>query len=147
MYQLKVQVSIYIYIKYTGIYIYEIFVHNGGIFNISTDDLGISLHHGWLEICDPNQGAPRHFGPCSLWPKAWRFSVVFRVGKLEFFSKAMEIPIFNRKYIFKWWIFYRHVSFRGCALPETSSFRPENGWLEYFFVSFGEKGLFSGANC
>ena len=24
-----------------------------------------------------------------------------------------KIPIFNRKYIFKWWIFHCHVSFRG----------------------------------
>ena len=24
-----------------------------------------------------------------------------------------KIPIFNRKYIFKWWMFYCHVSFRG----------------------------------
>ena len=24
-----------------------------------------------------------------------------------------QIPIFNRKYIFKWWVFYCHVSFRG----------------------------------
>ncbi len=25
------------------------------------------------------------------------------------------IPIFNRKYIFKWWIFHCHVSFQGCS--------------------------------
>ena len=31
------------------------------------------------------------------------------------------------------------------ALPETNSkFAPENGWLEYFLVSFWD-GLFSGA--
>ncbi len=33
-------------------------------------------------------------------------------------------------------------------LPETNSFAPENGWLEYEDVSFflGRLGLFSGAN-
>ena len=33
-----------------------------------------------------------------------------------------------------------------CTLPETNShFAPENGWLEYFLVSFWGPGLFSGA--
>ena len=32
------------------------------------------------------------------------------------------------------------------TLPGTNIFAPENGWLEYFLVSFWD-GPFSGANC
>ena len=32
------------------------------------------------------------------------------------------------------------------TLPEMNIFAPDNGWLEYFIVSFWD-GLFSGANC
>ena len=44
-----------------------------------------------------------------------------------------------------------HLNFmaeiNGGTLPETNIFTPENGWLEYFLVSFwGRLGIFSGAN-
>ena len=40
-------------------------------------------------------------------------NVSFREGTPLQTNITLEIPIFNRKYIFKWWIFHCHVSFRG----------------------------------
>ena len=36
-----------------------------------------------------------------------------------------KIPIFNRKCVFKWWMFYCHVSFRGGNWVECSTLHPQ----------------------
>ena len=63
--------------------------------------------------------------PSSLTARPSKMSLPKRTGKSSkpsFFSQGLhpwkltwhwKIPIFNRKYIFKWWIFHCHVSFRG----------------------------------
>ncbi len=35
--------------------------------------------------------------------------------------------------------------FLGASLPETNIFAPENGYLEYFLLSYWGFGLFAGA--
>ena len=39
-----------------------------------------------------------------------------------------KIPIFNRKYIFKWWIFHCHVSFLGCRWWELLDPHLRQSW-------------------
>ena len=43
-----------------------------------------------------------------------------------------KIPIFNRKYIFKWWMFHCHVSFLGGRLgfPYRKIRKKHEGWME-----------------
>ena len=59
-----------------------------------------------------------------------------------------KIPIFNRKYIFKWWIFHCHVSFLGsmCSyfgdaleMPEKPSNPTRNREENYRFLRFDGK--------
>ena len=66
----------------------------------------------WNQPRDPGNwaafGVDRFFGTSTWWGhlnKSW-----LHPWKLTWHWK---IPIFNRKYIFKWWIFHCHVSFRG----------------------------------
>ena len=43
------------------------------------------------------------------------------------------------------WFFAYFFLGGGCTLPETNSeFTPENGWLEYFLVSFWVPAYFQG---
>ena len=41
---------------------------------------------------------------------------------------TLENPIFNRKYIFKWWIFHCHVSFLGCRWWELLDLHLRHFW-------------------
>ena len=51
----------------------------------------------------------------------WRVIPYIHPWKLTWHWKN---PIFNRKYIFKWWIFHCHVSFRGGTLNNPFVFFP-----------------------
>ena len=56
------------------------------------------LVQGWEETDPENQLNAKHQYNLCPWKLTWHW----------------KIPIFNRKYIFKWWSFHRHVSFLGC---------------------------------
>ena len=95
-----------------------------------------------------NQGVPQHFAPCSLWPKAWRFSVVFRVGKLEFFQSLWKsrFSIGNTSSN-GGFLSSLMLVFGGVPSLKLAAFALKmDGWNTFLFP-FGEKGLFSGANC
>ena len=47
-----------------------------------------------------------------------------------------KIPIFNRKYIFKWWVFHCHVSFRGGRFVQTNGVSKRNSFVQPMLIDF-----------
>ena len=119
---------------------------------IKMDDLGIPLFSEtsrWLHKLEPLNLAPRNSvgiqidiaktweTVCMANRRAQKFKISIRrnhkgdilpwKGTLKLHPWKLtwhwKIPMFTRKYIFKWWMFHCHVSFRG---TNASHFAPEN---------------------
>ena len=102
---------------------------------------------GTLQLCN----FPWHFflfddslKPQKMFPKPWKPNRKNSMAEmytppLKTNMTGWKIPMFNRKYMFKWWIFHCHVLFFGGILPLTAppSFEDEHFLsVDSFFCNF-----------